>query len=93
MAGTWLQDEQLMAKVSVQEIRQVALEILAQTAEGVRYSQLVREILQARPEANENAVHGVVYDLPSHFPDRVVRPARGLYALAKVPVAETPAVV
>ena len=56
-----------MTKVSVREIRETACRFWLNRQKGVRYSQLVRRIMEAKPEASEGAVHTVVYDLPSAY--------------------------
>lgn len=82
-----------MAKGSVEEIRDAAFQYLAEQAEGLRYSDLVRKIIAAKPHANEVTVYNVVKDLPTSYPGRVVRPERGLYRLVNgIRVAPPPRV-
>ncbi len=68
-----------MAKLSVQRIRELALEIVAQHPGGIRYSELVKEISAGNSETPVNTIHGSVWDLATRFSDRVVKPSRGLF--------------
>lgn len=68
-----------MAKFNQKEIREFALKLIASRPEGIRYSQLVNEIVKASPETPKNTVHGSVWDLDARFPNKVNKPTRGLF--------------
>jgi hypothetical protein len=70
-------------------INDKALEILEARPEGVRYSDLVRQIAAADTSLNPNSVHITVGCLPQTYPDRVYKPSRGLYRLTKYRDPET----
>ncbi len=66
-----------------ERITEKALEILETTPEGVRYSELVRRIIERDGSFKQNTVHGTVWNLDERFPDRVYKPSRGLFRLTK----------
>jgi len=62
--------EQIIAK---------ALEILKNTPKGVHYTELARKIKQELPDINLKTIYGTIYNLDSRLPNRVYKPARGLF--------------
>ena len=68
-----------MAKLPGNMIRDLALEIVAKNAGGIRYSDLIKRIAIANPETPMNTIHGSVWDLATRFPEKVVKPSRGLF--------------
>jgi len=56
-----------------------AIEILKLNPDGIRYSVLVRKILQEFPEIPVNTIHGTVWSLETRVPNEVYKPARGLF--------------
>lgn len=68
-----------MAKLSVQQIRDLAKEIVRQLPEGIRFSDLVRRISEEHPETPKNTISGSVWDLDTRFPDLIHKPSRGLF--------------
>jgi hypothetical protein len=71
-----------MAKLSVQQIRQKAKQIVLESATGIRYSDLVKRIYDENPETPKNTIHGSVWDLDTRFPSLIHKPSRGLYVAA-----------
>lgn len=74
-----------MTKLGVQQIRALALDVVAGISGGIRYSELVEKIAVANPEMNRNTIHGSVWDLATRFPAKVVKPERGLFKPASGP--------
>jgi len=73
-----------MAKLTIQQIRNLARSIIADNPGGIRYSVLIDKILQQNPETPRNTVNGAVWNLDSVFPNEIVKPSRGLFkTLAK----------
>ena len=79
-------------------IRAKAVEIIEAQPTGMRYSQLVKQIHEALLDIPLNTIHGNVWNLEVKVPDRVVKPARGVYLATKYaevvttePTAPTPA--
>lgn len=55
-----------------------AKEILKSEQNGIRYSNLVRKIKEAT-DANENTIHGSIWNLDERFPNEIYKPARGIF--------------
>jgi hypothetical protein len=72
-----------MTKLSTNEIRKAAIQIIKDTPGGIRYAGLVKRIQEISPETPVNTIHGSVWDLHMRFPKEVQKPSRGLFALAK----------
>jgi hypothetical protein len=68
-----------MSKLNQDQIRNLALKIIGEDVGGIRYSELVKKIAELNPETPINTIHGSVWDLPTRYPDQVVKPSRGLY--------------
>lgn len=66
-----------------------AFEALDLSPEGLRYSELVRQITASDPSFNVNTIHGSVWNLQEQYPDRVYKPSRGLFRLTKYRDPET----
>ena len=77
-----------------EEIIEKALLFIGEAPKGIRYTMLVEKIAAALPDIPKNTIHGTVWNLEIQLPDRVIKPARGLYLLAKYrtnPLQESPA--
>ena len=74
-----------MAKLTVQQIRNLARSLIAENPGGIRYSVLVDRIRQRTPETPKNTVHGSVWNLDALFPNEITKPSRGLFT----PVAKS----
>jgi hypothetical protein len=62
------------------KIWQNALQIVADSPGGIRYSKLVESVAETMPGVKRSAVAGAVWNLDQRFPERVQKPARGLFA-------------
>lgn len=71
-----------MAHLSMKEIRDEALVLLAKNPGGIRFMKLVQAIHAKHPESNFNAVFTQVSNLHKSLPGKVIKPSRGLYQLA-----------
>jgi hypothetical protein len=71
------------------KITTIALELLKENPDGIRYSELVRLISDADPALKINTVHGNVWNLDARFPTKVFKPSRGLFRLAEFSDKET----
>jgi len=65
------------------QIRKIALEILAEKPEGIRYSDMKRKILEQNADFNPNTISGATWDLDITYPDKVYKPDRGVFRLVK----------
>jgi hypothetical protein len=68
-----------MAKWSVNEIRERAVQIVNGNLGGIRYIPLVDRIEQESPETGRGAIRAAVYDLQRKFPQKISKPSRGLF--------------
>lgn len=66
-------------KLSVQEIRELARQIVRDSVDGIRYGQLLASILDRSPATPRNTVQGSVWNLDVQFPNEVHKPSRGLF--------------
>lgn len=68
-----------MAVTRREQIRKRALELIAAQPAGLRYSELTKLIHEAFPDIPVNTIHGNIWNLDAVFPDRVAKPARGVF--------------
>lgn len=76
-----------MAKLSISEIRKVAVEIIRANPGGIRYQQLREQILTHHPETPSNTIAGSIWDLDVKLPAEVQKPSRGLYVPTSGPAS------
>ncbi|GIV04124.1 MAG: hypothetical protein KatS3mg015_2954 [Fimbriimonadales bacterium] len=81
-----------MAKLTVQQARELGRQIVLECETGIRYSDLVRRISEAHPETPKNTIKGAVWDLDTRFPDAIHKPSRGLFLPIKHGEEATPPV-
>jgi len=80
-----------MAKLTVQQVKNLARSIITENPGGIRYSALVDKILQQNPETPKNTIHGSVWNLDALFPNEIAKPSRGLFTpVAKSGTNEVP---
>ena len=72
-----------------ERIAEKAFAALEAAPEGLRYSDLVRAVMQEDGSFKQNTVHGNIWNLDERFPDRVYKPSRGLFRLTKFRAADT----
>ena len=82
-----------MAKLSVQQIRERAKQIVPESPAGIRFSDLVHRIVSEHPETPKNTIHGSVWDLDTRFPDLIHKPSRGLFLPLQKGEGPPPAVI
>jgi hypothetical protein len=63
------------------QIRKIALDILADIPEGIRYSDLRRKISELNSSFNPNTINGAIWDLEITNPDKIYKPDRGVFRL------------
>jgi hypothetical protein len=71
-----------------ERINAKALELLEAHPEGVRWSELLRQIQAADAGLHPKTVNGCVWRLVEKFPDKVYKPSKGLFRLVKYKPAE-----
>ena len=72
-----------MAQSRKEAIQAKAIELIESHPSGIRYTELVNRLHDALPEIPVNTIHGNVWNLETRIPDRVVKPARGIYRAAR----------
>jgi len=73
-------------KLGMREIKALALELVRQHPNGIRFGELRAEILARHPMTNAGSVAGAIWRLDAEFPDRVKKPERGLFVPVDRPV-------
>jgi hypothetical protein len=69
----------LVTKFNRQTIRDVAIALINARPGGIRYGALVAAIAAQSPETPINSIHGAVWNLDVIFPQKVLKPSRGLF--------------
>jgi len=71
-----------------EKIIKKAMEILENSPNGIRYTDLVRHISEALPDVKINTVHGTIWEFKQKIDkgkiEDVARPERGLIHLKKI---------
>lgn len=65
------------------KINEKAFELLEQHPEGIHWSELRKQIEASDPSFHPKTVNGCVWKLPQKFPDKVYKPAKGVFRLVK----------
>ncbi|MDD4307471.1 MAG: hypothetical protein PHU53_01510 [Thermoplasmata archaeon] len=60
-----------------------AFDLLEKHPEGVRWSELLSLIIESDSTFHPKTVNGCVWKLVENYPDRVYKPAKGLFRLLK----------
>ncbi len=60
-----------------------ALEIIEQNPEGVRWTDLLKQIQASDPSLHPKTVNGCVWKLVENFPDDIYKPEKGLFRSTK----------
>ena len=66
-----------------EQIRKLALEIIAEKTEGIKFSELHRSILEKHSECSPSLITAATWDLEVQYPDQVYKPERGVFRLLK----------
>ncbi len=60
-----------------------AFELLDKHPEGLRWSELLSNIMASDPSFHPKTVNGCVWKLVERFPEKVYKPSKGLFRLLK----------
>jgi hypothetical protein len=66
-----------------EEITNKARAFLEGEPEGLRYSVLVKRLVEALPQIPPNTIHGTVWNLDAKHPDEFYKPAKGVFRHVK----------
>lgn len=64
-------------------INEMALGLLQEHPEGLRWSELLAKIKASDPSFHPKTVNGCVWKLVARFPDKVYKPSKGIFRLTK----------
>ena len=64
-------------------INATALELLAASPDGLRWTDLLSKIQASDPTLHPKTINGCVWKLVEKFPDKVYKPEKGLFQLLK----------
>ena len=78
----------MQPRTVTERINAKAFELLEQHPEGLRWSELLRQIEASDPGLHPKTVNGCVWKLVERFPDKVYKPSKGLFRLVKYKSAE-----
>jgi hypothetical protein len=78
-----------VARLGIHEVRKLAISIINEHPDGIRFSPLFKKIMELHPNSNRGTVGSTIADLEKQCPEKVVKPSRGLYVPACVTGTET----
>lgn len=61
------------------QINQKAIELLSNSPEGIRWSEMLKLIQSAYPEFHPKTINGTVWKLVENNPNEVYKPEKGLF--------------
>jgi hypothetical protein len=64
-------------------INEKALELLEKYPEGIRWTDLAAMIKQSDASLHPKTINGCIWKLTEKFPDKVYKPAKGMFQLVK----------
>jgi len=70
-----------MAKKVTEKIKETAFELLKKNPDGLRFSELVKQISISEGKFNINTINGSIWNLDTQYPKKVYKPSRGLFRL------------
>jgi hypothetical protein len=68
-----------MAKLTVNQIRDLARQIVSNNKGGIHYGDVVKQVSVSSPETPPNTINHSVWDLHIRYPQEISKPSRGLY--------------
>jgi hypothetical protein len=77
-----------MARLGTKAIKDRAIAIIRANPGGIRYMEIVKQILASDPETSPNTISGSIWDLEKTCPNAVAKPSRGLYLPVNGAIAE-----
>lgn len=61
----------------------IALDLLNEHKDGMQWSELIKAIKQSDPTLHPKTINGCIWKLIQQHPDKVYKPAKGLFRLLK----------
>src|SRR5436853_2792519 len=66
-----------------QEITEKLRELLYGTPKGIRYTPLIKLLVEALPHIPPNTIHGTIWNIEVKHPQEFYKPAKGVFRLLK----------
>ena len=73
----------MKTETATKRITALAFEILEQSPDGIRWSQLNSRIQEADETLHPKTINGLVWKLAEKYPDLVYKPSKGVFRLVK----------
>jgi len=77
-----------VTKLNRAQIQALAIQVLEEHSQGIRWTDLLRAVESRAPETPHNSIHGGLHNLLTKHTSEIVKIARGTYQLAKFVNAE-----
>jgi len=65
------------------QIQKIALELIAEENNGIKYSQLIKNIIKQNSDFKYNTIQGVLVGLQNNYPNEIYKPDRGIFRSLK----------
>lgn len=78
-----MKDKRISPETITGRINQTALDLLENKPEGIRWTELQKQIKASDSKLHPKTVNGCVWRLVEKFPDKVYKPEKGLFRLTK----------
>jgi hypothetical protein len=79
-----------MAKLSIRQIQDAALDLIRGTPGGIRFAELARRIKADNPETPMGTISTQIAGLEAKYPDRLSKPSRGLFVPVSISLDGVP---
>ena len=76
-------DKKINPNTITGKINTTALDIIENSAEGIRGVDLLAKIKEHNPDFHPKTINGCVWKLVDNFPNRVYKPSKGLFMSTK----------
>ncbi len=78
-----MKDKRINLNTITGQINAIALELLDQNPDGIRWKDLNEAIQKANPDFHPKTINGSVWKITEKFPDKVYKPSKGVFRLLK----------
>jgi hypothetical protein len=83
MGAATVPDERPQRSTVTGRIYETIFELLEQHPEGIRWSELNARVEASDPSLHPKTINGCVWRLVEKYPERVYKPAKGVFRLTK----------
>jgi hypothetical protein len=71
-------------------VYEIIFEALEKNPDGLQWSELARIVAEEDSTIHPKTVNGLIWKMPSKYPDKVYKPQKGLFRLVKFKVNSKP---